>query len=191
MSLTNLLNAFQLQDCFSRHIIYHIVPNELNMEKNNSRTGRTKRPTERFQSFLESSKSSSTKRSTNKGDNTMTDGDDDQNNLHISKKSRSRRVFSCSHCGFSCSTSLSSQDFIKSHHMKVEHKVCYDNGLIHCPNRSCKKVFLTETDMEKHCTMKGSNNPCLMAAILVVPLQHKPKYMQSERASSIVVINSK
>jgi hypothetical protein len=47
--------------------------------------------------------------------------------------------------------------------MHGDNKDCYDKGLVHCPNKDCKKkVFLTEKDLERHVFMKrSSKNICL------------------------------
>jgi hypothetical protein len=69
----------------------------------------------------------------------------------------------CRHCKLSVFCS-SPQEFIKLHHSNEENKDCYEKGLIHCPNKACKKkVFSTKKDLERHATMKLSSktNECL------------------------------
>lgn len=75
----------------------------------------------------------------------------------------SSREYVCRHCKLSVFCS-SPQEFIKLHHSNDENKECYEKGLVHCPNKACKKkVFLTEKDLERHATMKLSSktNECL------------------------------
>ena len=158
------------------------------MDDQSNRTGRLKRPTERFQSYLEQAASSSRQKkakttTTNKSFSPPNDDNaNDDRRIHhnhdehsalnhkentktesssISRpRSTRQRMYACSHCGYSCAIS-SAQHFIRSHHMKEEIKTCFQNGLFHCPNVDCKKVFLTDNDLERHCSMKGSKDPCL------------------------------
>ena len=155
------------------------------MDDHHHCTVRPKRQTERLQSHLEEVTSSRQKKAKTMNKSLDSPNDDTANkerrshhnhdkqspnhkgnteteSLSISKqkKSTKERSYSCFHCGFSC-IMPSAQHFIKNHHMNEEHKTCFQNGLIHCPNVDCKKVFLTENDLERHCSMKGSKDPCL------------------------------
>mmetsp|Transcript_5848 Transcript_5848/g.11057 ORF Transcript_5848/g.11057 Transcript_5848/m.11057 type:complete len:130 (-) Transcript_5848:1391-1780(-) len=77
-----------------------------------------------------------------------------------SKNSKNSRKYCCSCCQITVECK-SSQDFIRNHHLLEGNEVCFQTGLAHCPNPDCEKVFLSRTDMEKHCTMKGIKNTCM------------------------------
>jgi hypothetical protein len=153
------------------------------MDPSHSQSGRVKRPTERFLTYVNESMSSSKKNKKTRVDATTTSthagNDEDSKGINvstysnheggisrlctpssISTKKKNMKSYSCSHCGY-LTASKSPQDFIKSHHFMEQNRDCYNQGLIHCPNPDCKKVFLSHKDMERHCTMKGLKDTCL------------------------------
>ena len=139
------------------------------METNYSRSGRLKRPTDKFQSYVQESslrKKCKPVSTTNNGDNVILqdqDKDPGHNQSVPTKKKKSLKHYSCSHCGF-MALKKNVQEFIKGHHLKNENKECFKNGLIHCPNPACNKPFLSDIDMERHCTMSDpSKSKCLQA----------------------------
>jgi hypothetical protein len=89
---------------------------------------------------------------------------EEKNKEAYSRKPKSR-IYTCHFCGFTDATSINGQAFIKNHHKRPENIECYKKGLVHCPNVSCGRVFLTEKDMELHCSMSknSSRNACLQA----------------------------
>jgi hypothetical protein len=134
-----------------------------------SQSGRPQRPTKRFQAYAEQSLMPVAKKRKKEqvhhqeapsGKVGIGSSFASAPSLTSSTKQKGMREYSCTHCSFS-KVCTSSQDFIKMHHMMKDNRRCYEKGLIHCPNPECNKVCLSHKDMEMHCSMKGSKNPCL------------------------------
>jgi hypothetical protein len=122
-----------------------------------TKSGRPRVPTKRYQSYVEESTKSTR---TNKKAKTVNDavihmgetqsvGNNSNNpsintESHLAKPLASKdcanniRSYPCRHCAVSAVCS-SPQEFMKLHHMLDENRECYDKGLIHCPNKDCKK----------------------------------------------------
>jgi hypothetical protein len=132
----------------------------MDSQSNRSQSGRLKRPTERFLSYIkDSAASSSSSRKRSKQSNHPTGINEDSLSLQTSSK---KREYCCRHCGFTA-VMKSPQDFIKRHHLMKDNRACFENAIVHCPNPNCGGVFLSANDMERHCTMKTLNNPCLQS----------------------------
>jgi len=143
------------------------------MDTKHSSSGRLKRPTDTFFTYVqESSLRKKCKPVTNDSQNVFS-----SSLKNSSRKKNNLKEYSCSQCGFTA-MKKSSQDFIKFHHLQKENKMCFTNGLVHCPNTECDKVFLSDIDMERHCTMSNqSKTNCLKAyrdskTMLLVNMRH-------------------
>jgi len=143
------------------------------MESTKSKSGRTHRPTKRYQSYCDEStgvvnRKKKAKKDTTNGNLATNDCTNTNNHLGNSAMLTSStletdgRKYVCRHCNISVFCG-SAQEFIKIHHMHEDNTQCYDKGLVHCPNKDCKKkVFLTEKDLERHVFMRSSSkNICL------------------------------
>jgi Cobalamin biosynthesis protein CobT (nicotinate-mononucleotide:5, 6-dimethylbenzimidazole phosphoribosyltransferase) len=144
---------------------------------NQSKSGRTRVPTKRYQSYVDDCNYTKDKKRARKEEAIPADGQINDasnrserdrslkaNNAHSSNKVTGKgRNYVCQNCGISMVCS-SPQEFIKLHQVLPGNEDCYERGLAHCPNKECtKKVFLSEKDLMRHVSMKESSktNKCL------------------------------